>query len=265
MAAAAAAGVLTLAEAHEFGGRADLNYSAAEARALLQAARDSNGARGPHAAALLAALMSDAAVKEEKDQIEATPLCLMFGQGHQHFLDRLASVPRMPSPPPRGRGRNAAAVTPEACLEEALFAPWLREDPTAAFRWDPAEDVRYALLADDPSGDKTLTQHGANRLAAAGLAALTVAPVVQRGRVRLVAPGSSPRARGVFRIAWPIWRAPASLEAIRALLCHPDLHVPEALAHLGVEEVRAAERLHVGKFMNFGRARQQLEGREAAP
>jgi hypothetical protein len=54
-------------------------------------------------------------------------------------------------------------------LHEALFEPWTRQDPTPAFRWDPAEDVRYALRADDPSGQKSTTQHGANRLAALGL------------------------------------------------------------------------------------------------
>jgi hypothetical protein len=31
--------------------------------------------------------------------IQPTPLCLQFGQGHQHFLERLADVPRQPSPP----------------------------------------------------------------------------------------------------------------------------------------------------------------------
>ena len=50
--------------------------------------------------------MSDAAAKDGK--IEATPLCLLFGQGHQHFLDRLAAVPNTEAPPPRGRGKKAA-------------------------------------------------------------------------------------------------------------------------------------------------------------
>lgn len=38
-----------------------------------------------------------------KPLIDPTPLRLLFGQGHQHFLDRLARVPAQPAPPPRGR------------------------------------------------------------------------------------------------------------------------------------------------------------------
>ena len=119
--------------------------------------------------------LCDAAGKDDK--IEATPLCLLFGQGHQHFLDRLATIPRTDAPPPRGRGKNAVTLSAAETLHETLFEPLdFRQDPTPAFRWDPAEDVRYALRADDPSGQKSTTQHGANRLAAFGLPILTVTP-----------------------------------------------------------------------------------------
>jgi hypothetical protein len=54
---------------------------------------------------------------------------------------------------------------------------------------------------------------------------------------------------------WPIWRQPASLAAIRALLSHPDLTKgATALAHLGVEQVRRAQRISNGRFNNFTRA-----------
>jgi hypothetical protein len=49
------------------------------------------------------------------------------------------------------------------------------------------------------------------------------------------------------------------LVVIRALLAHPDLSIPGALAHLGVVEVREARRISVGKFMNFTLA-QPIEG-----
>ncbi|HUZ11874.1 MAG TPA: hypothetical protein VMU93_03355 [Caulobacteraceae bacterium] len=247
---AAAAGVTALAQVHEFGGRQDLNWARREARDLLEATVFS----GRDRADLFAALVSDAAVKEDKDQVEATPFCLLFGQGHQHFLDRFAQVPKTVAPPPRGRGRNAVVLDATECLEEALFTPWQRRDETFAFRWDPAEDVRYALMADDPSSQRTTTQHGANRLAAIGLPVLTVAPVARAGgRVRLMALGGSDRMP--FSFAWPIWRGPASLSAIRAMLAHPDLRTPNGLAHLGVDRVVEATRLSVGKFMNFGPAR----------
>jgi hypothetical protein len=227
----------------------DLSYAGDVARRLLKASLAEDGRER---ADLWAALMCDAAAKEGR--IEATPLCLLFGQGHQHFLERLATVPSTVAPPPRGRGNKAIVITAGQTMHEALFQPWARQDPTPAFRWDPAEDVRYALRADDPSGTKATTQHGANRLAALGLAALTTAPAQRGNRVRLQILGGWFE-RNDFSFAWPIWRDPASLAAIRALLSHPRLREgPEVLAHLGVAQVRRSRRIGVGKFMNFTRA-----------
>lgn len=254
---AAAEGAAALAADYEFPEttdedarpQSDLNYEAQTARALLDRAA---GIRNRRCADLWAALMSDAAEKDQK--IEATPLCLLFGQGHQHFLDRLASVPRSEASPSRGRGKKAVTLTAAEALHEALFQPWTRQDPTPAFRWDPAEDVRYALLADDPSGQKSTTQHGANRLAALGLPALTVAPAQRGARVRLQVRGGAFE-RNEFVFSWPIWKEPVSLAGLRVLLSHPNLGKgPSALAYLGVVEVRRARRIGVGKFMNFTRA-----------
>jgi hypothetical protein len=252
---AAANGARVLAEAHTFtaekpgaGSQNDLNYTDRFSRQLLlEAAVDENR----EGADLWAALMSDAAARDGR--IEATPLCLLFGQGHQHFLDRLAAVPRAQAPPPRRRGKKMVTLTAEETINEALFQPWTRQDPTPGFRWDPAEDVRYALRADDPSGEKSTTQHGANRLAALGLRVFTAAPVQRGNRVRLqIIGGSSERD---FALTWPIWRQPASLAAIRAMLSHPDLtNGSTKLAHLGVEQVRRARRINNGRFNNFARA-----------
>jgi hypothetical protein len=122
--------------------------------------------------------------------IDPTPLCLLFGQGHQHFLDRLSSVPRQIAPPQRGKGKKAIDISELDCLAEALFGAWHYDDPTFSFRWDPAEDVRYALLPGDPTDAayKAGTQHGANRLAAVGLATLTLVPEM---RARRCVPASS--------------------------------------------------------------------------
>jgi hypothetical protein len=244
-------GLAALAVAHDFGSKADLNHPVHEAREALAAARTAGG----YAGELATALLSDAAVKVEQgkrlDQIEATPLCLLFGQGHQHFLTRLCGVPRQETPPPRGRGNSAVTLTSTECLAEALFQTWLRHDPTFSFRWDPAEDVRYALMYGDPSlaANKEGTQHGANRLAAVGLSALTVVPVERGGKVRLSLPGGTWAAG--FSFAWPIMRDPASLTAIRAVLSHRDLANPVTLGRLGVDHIREARRISVGKFLNF--------------
>lgn len=243
---AAADGVASLADFHTFDGKADINHTAAEARSALTRARDQGG----YQAALVGALFNDAVLKEDKDQVEATPLCLLFGQGHQHFLSRLAAVPRQPAPPLRGRGKKSIQISAAQCFQEALFQPWHRQDPTFSFRWDPAEDVRYALIADDPSSTKGLTQHGANRLAAIGLAALPVAAIRQGERLRPVIPGGR-FPRGGFRFAWPVWRDPASLDTVIALLSHPGLLDADASARLGIDHVRETQRISVGKFMNL--------------
>lgn len=250
-------GLDALAAVHEFDARKDLNYSAEECRvSLAQEVRVATcGTRAR--ADLLASLMSDAAIKDDKKEtVDPTPLCLLFGQGHQHFLERLAEVPRQPAPPPRGRGKKTIPVSAIECLSEALFEPWHRGDPTSSFRWDPEEDVRYALMAGDPTDQayKTGTQHGANRLAAVGLSVLTLVPEARAGRVRPSIIGGESSADG-FSFAWPIWREPATLAAIRALLAHPKLREQGALVHHGVVDVTVTRRISVGKFMNFTRAR----------
>ena len=157
----------------------------------------------------------------------------------------------------RGGGPNKIKVSESDCLREALFAPWRRPDATSSFRWDPNEDVRYALRARDPTdaATKETTQHGANRLASVGLSVLTVVPRLRSGEVRLAIPGGGAReAYGGFAFGWPIWRHPMSLAGIRALLAHPHLDRPEVRSALGVVEHRWARRISPGRFMNFTRA-----------
>lgn len=252
-----ASGLDLLAAAHEFDKRRNLDYSRSEARTLLIREAVGASAATRHRVDILSALMSDAAIKDDKDEsVDPTPLCLLFGQGHQYFLDRLANVSQQAAPPPRGRGKDAIAISASECLSEALFRPWHRDDSTFSFRWDPEEDVRYALMAGDPTDAtyKTGTQHGANRLAAVGLAALTLVPEVRLGRVRPRIVGGNFDAKG-FSFAWPIWSEPASLAAICALLAHPALRSPNGMVNLGVDHVLVARRISVGKFTNFSRAR----------
>lgn len=256
-------GINFISSSHHFGDQKKLNYSQEQCRELLQeearAARlDSRGR-----ADLLAALMSDVIKKDNTDEIDPTPLCLLSGQGGQYFLKRLANVPQKPAPELCRNGRRAVSISASECLKQALFQPWHRnDDKTSSFRWDPEDDVRYALMAGNPTDNayKTGTQHGANRLAAIGLGVLTLAPEMRAGRVRPGVTGGARAAAG-FSFAWPIWREPATLTAIRALLAHPGLREIDALAHLGVDHVMVAQRISVGKYMNVSRARplQSLE------
>ena len=149
IAATAATGVTRLAGRHDCGALKDLRLSVDDAAEQLRAAVRCGDS---YTADLWAALVSDAAVRERNKvkEAEPTPLCLMFGQGHQHFLERLSVVPRVASFS-RGSGRNEEFISPTACVTEALFVPWTRPDAMPSFRWDPHEDVRYALRAADPT------------------------------------------------------------------------------------------------------------------
>ena len=247
-------GLSELARSHDFGQFRDLKLTPDEASGRLRAA----AAEGRYRADLWAALTSDGAVRVKGNarQVEPTPLCLLFGQGHMHFLSRLASIPQQATPPARGRRSAKTEISDAVCLREALFHVWMRPDATASFRWDPHEDVRYALRATDPTDAKTKekTQHGANRLAAVGLSALTVVPrSSSAGGTHLALLGGSHERNGYF-FTWPIWRHPISLAAIRALLSHPRLDDWTVRDALGIVERRRTRRISVGKFMNFTRA-----------
>ena len=247
----AAAGLNRLAERHDFPCRNLKDLSLCEVRKRLRAVAATDDR---YAADLWAALVSDAVVRERNKTTEAepTPFCLMFGQGHQYFLERLRVVPRRRMPD-RGPRRSPLTVSETECLTEALFSTWARPDATPSFRWDPHEDVRYAHRATEPTDPKTkeTTQHGANRLAAVGLTALTVVPRRRAGEPRLEVLGGDRGADGSFSFSWPIWRDPISLAAVRALLGHPGLDAPSTRAALGIVGHRRTRRISTGKFMNF--------------
>ncbi|MDD9987603.1 MAG: hypothetical protein OXQ31_15115 [Spirochaetaceae bacterium] len=251
---AVASGLTELARRHDFEPFRDLKLSREETAEKLVAAAHAD----QYTADLWAALVSDAAVRERNkaEEVEPTPLCLLFGQGHQHFLERLSSVPQETTPPLRRVNGRKSAITEVECLCEALFVPWTRPDATRSFRWDPHEDVRYALRATDPTDSKTkeTTQHGANRLAAVGLSVLTVVPRNRGGVARLDVIGGSRVVDGSFVFTWPIWRESISLATIRSLLGHQRLDDASTRAALSIFERRRARRISSGKFMNFTRA-----------
>lgn len=255
VAKSAATGCDVLARAHEFAGWKTPAMPRTDARRLLQSAV-SAGPAGRNRADVLAALFSDIAAKDEV--VVPTPFCLLFGQGHQYFLDRFSAVAKQASVPRVGNGSQTRSSSPGNTMERALFHVWERIDPTPGFRWDPAEDRRYALRFTDPSKDAATTVHGANRLAAIGLPALATCPATVGSRVRLLTMAVRQSNGRDTEVTWPIWTRPASLQAIRALLTHPQLGLDEPdttrLQALGIHELRRAKRVSTGKFLNFTRA-----------
>lgn len=218
------------ASAMEFENRKDVDFSALEFRTLL-----SEAIVGVDVLRLDAcsALASDAIVDTRKNRVRATPFCLMFGQGHQHFLARWQEAPRV------------SEVAFQRELEAALLHPWRYDAEGLTFRWDPSEDRRYALRGTNPSDERTPTSDAANRLAAIGLMSLPVFP----DRHNVLAAGVT-RRRGLLEFSWPIWRVPLTEPAMIALLRHPYIANGRGRPPAGLLRVYRAERRSVGKFMS---------------
>jgi hypothetical protein len=241
---AAAEGVAELVSFHDFGAVTDLKLDRSEARSLCE--RSAGGGR--YFADLCAALIGDAASGQDQSKIEPTPLAYP-SVATSNFLKNFLALSKAVVPEKRYRDPSYPK-DPAACIAQALFSPWKRLDRPVGLRWDPGEAKRHAYQWRAPTKEPPTTQHGANRLAIVGLSALTCAPVVGGNQVRLSViggDGSGDR----FSFAWPIWKAPASLAAIRALLSHPGLREGDALGYLGVDHVRVSRRISLDRLRNF--------------
>lgn len=197
-------------------------------------------------ALLVSALTSDGAVKRNEETLVPTPLCAMFGQGHQDFLTRLKAK------------ATQCDLSNYRHIWKALYEPWEYEDNSESFRWDPIEDRRYALQFGNPSGsnNKVGTVTGANRLAAIGFGMLTCVPT-SSGLATLGVAGR----RREWEICWPLVIRPTSLAGYLALLAHPsigDENKALSLSAYGVAAVARSRRFQVGKYFNFERARVQF-------
>jgi hypothetical protein len=241
---AAAEGVATLVAAIDFRSATDLKLNVSEARSLCCAASEDGG----YFTEICAALISDAATDSGQMKVEPTPLAYP-SVATSNFLKNLLALAKAELPEKRGRDPSYPKTAAE-CIAQALFAPWKRLDRPVGLRWDPDEAKRHAYQWRAPTKDPPTTQHGANRLAIVGLAALTCAPVASGTRIQLSVIGGE----GVgdrFTFAWPIWTIPASLAAVRALLSHPKLRDRRALRYLGVDHVRVSRRVSLDRLRNF--------------
>lgn len=245
---AAAEGVKKHVALHDFGSATDLKFSVSEARSLCSAAAEAVTREERYFADLIAALVCDKAVGQDKTNVEPTPLAYP-SVATSNFLKNFLALSHIELPEKRNRDPSYPKSAGE-CIGQALFAPWQRLDRPVGLRWDPEEAKRHAYQWRAPTKELPKTQHGANRLAIVGLSALTCAPIVSGGRVQLSVIGGA-GSGDRFTFAWPIWRPPASLAAVRALLSHPKLYEPQALEYSGVEHVWVARRISLERLRNF--------------
>jgi hypothetical protein len=252
VAQAAAEGVDALITQFDIDGRKNVDFNRVGYRKYAENVRNCS-----ISAALAAALTAEVPAKRG-GALYAAPLVMMFGQGHQNFLERLVSVPRGDLPSRLRKLKSPPNMRDPTKIAEALFARWMRKDDADGFRWDPEEDQRYAMRFGDPSREGAApTVHGANRLAAIGFLSCPTAP----GERSMTAVGALRDDEG-WGFTWPVWSEPLSRSAIEAFLAHPDLVRGElrSLRVLGVLEVQRARRISNGKFMNVTRARPTIDG-----
>lgn len=199
----------------------------------------------------IAAFGSDAAELRENGKasgkIADTAFRTMSGAGHQHLL---------------GFMRTLADDVGTDHLRRTLFAPWRYDDPleSHSMRWDPIDDVRYALRWRDSSGDperkRSGTMWGANRLA---IEALPLLPTMPTERLGLATVGFSVSKAEGAAWTWPVWSDWCTVDVVGSVLALRELqgaNPPRAtLARMGVCEVFRCYRIRQGKYRNFTPAR----------
>lgn len=174
-------------------------------------------------------------------QIADTDFRTMSGAGHQHFLKTI---------------RTFVEDTQASHLSKAIFENWSYDDALKghSMRWDPVDDVRYALRWNNPSGDSCRNTRGSvwggNRLA---IEALPLFPT-QPGQHELRTTGFSKRNRAT-ELSWPVWSPRIELSEVRSLLALSQLQEDQPdhakLSALGIVEVFRSPRITQGKYRNF--------------
>ena len=223
----------------EFDFARDLNVNADAFFAVVAEAQRQAAIQERRYADFAASFGCEAVLTTDRKSIQDTALRTMSGAGHQHFL---------------GTMKDLVARTDDDDLRRSLFENWGYADEKLGLRWDPEEDRRYALRWENPSTDIVMTVRGANRLA---VEALPLFPTAPRNR-QLDTTGFSGRKRSAL-LTWPIWNTALSVDVVRSLLALSEIQKPEpdraSLSAMGIVEVYRSQRITVGKYRNFSRAR----------
>jgi len=121
-----------------------------------------------------------------------------------------------------GRPHAELTATLSAPLCAALFQPWTYSDAleNCSLKFDPAEDLRYALRWANPSGDPLRKKRG-NMLGANRLAIEAIPLFVSITRSTDFATVGCRRGNDGWTVTWPLWRPPIGLDTIRSLLASP--------------------------------------------
>jgi CRISPR-associated endonuclease/helicase Cas3 len=188
-------------------------------------------AAGRQDADFAAAFGCDACYDLKSQRITPTEFQLITGSGHQFFLDTL---------------RTLMGIVTVDQLRRSLWGPWRLDDPRLSFRWNPADDRRYAYAWGDPSDEEVRTEHGANLLAAFGLPLFPVVPTLAGATTTGFDSTAEPPA-----FTWPIWVMPRTTYEVRSLLSLEVLRSTavdrETLSRYGVVDAYRVHKVEVGR------------------
>ena len=130
----------------------------------------------------------------------AKPSEFYFTAGQQLFLEM---------------ARKILEKTKREDVLTGLRGPWEYNSRIPSLMWDVSDDRTHAHSASAPAKNKKLTNPGPEALAILGLSRY---PVFSSGR-RLLTQGCSWQGRDHY-FSWPLWRKPASANAVKSLLAH---------------------------------------------
>lgn len=210
----------------------ELKLSSKDIRIYLSHVNESD-----HSSYLISALVAEGSL--DNSQL-AKPSDLYFTAGQQKFLDMARKILR--------------DVT-RSDLIEGLKGPWTYRSKLPSFMWDVSDDRVYALTANNPTGEKKLTNPGPEALAIFGL----IFYQVFAGRNRTLTPGCyGDWKEGYY--TWPVWSKPAYPNAVKSLLVHASFdpsrktNLPNWFSSWGITTVfkSAIRRSSQGGYGTFG-------------
>ncbi|TWT74821.1 type I-G CRISPR-associated protein, Cas3-extension family [Allorhodopirellula solitaria] len=184
-------------------------------------------------AAFLTGFGSEVVLAKSKPEVKPTGFHMTAGQ--QRFLKNVKELASSLDPNQRSSKRQKESERLEELQDAYLTAirgPWTYKDSFHSLGWDPATEGLYALSDRSPSDAGPTSVRAAVWLA---FESLPLFPAIPVSNV-LHTTGFD---RSGQHLRWPIWDDAISVETLRCLLSHPELHQqPPESNQLGNRGVR---------------------------
>ncbi len=200
-----------------------LKFPHDKVRELMSQARETEGGDR-----FLYSCISEGA-RPEGDKTVSKPSALCFTSGTEYFAKH---------------AQNILTYVTSNDIRESLTSPNAYKDLGGGMtmRWNALDSAQYALAARDPSGEKKLTNPGAELLSILGFSCIPCFTANGRTRTQGVKPrqpGKSEYKGAQF--CWPLWKRPMRLTAIRTIVAHSHSTDPGRYTSCGISKLFAAD------------------------